>query len=51
MSDLARTNFEEQSTRNNRGTVGNSVFYAVRAKGLYNGDTSGAGAGVYEEMT
>jgi hypothetical protein len=26
--------------RNNRGTVGNSVFYAVCATGLYNEDTS-----------
>jgi hypothetical protein len=29
-------------TCNNRGSVGNSVFYTVRAKGLYNEDTGQA---------
>jgi hypothetical protein len=29
-------------THNNKGTVGNSVIYVVRDKGLYNKDTSQA---------
>jgi hypothetical protein len=31
---------KQQLNCNKRGTIGNDVFYAVRAKGLYNEDTS-----------
>jgi CRISPR/Cas system CMR-associated protein Cmr1 (group 7 of RAMP superfamily) len=44
----------EESTRNNRRTVGNGVCCALHAKGLYNGDTSltlDSCKGVCEEKT
>jgi hypothetical protein len=42
---IAREQFDKHSlhkgyTCNNRGAVGNGVIHAVRAKGLYNEDTS-----------
>jgi hypothetical protein len=33
---------KKQLSCNNGGTVGNGVFYSVRAKGLYNDETSRA---------
>jgi hypothetical protein len=33
-------NLNRKHLNYDKGAVGNGVFYAVRAKGLYNGDTS-----------
>jgi hypothetical protein len=39
-TDVARQQIlNEQQSNYNRGAVGNGVFYAVRARGLYNEDT------------